>query len=100
MEYHKHIFQKNSIEELSLEDIQKVIDSEKSESLHLDYEAIPSDVKDVRFEGLAEHISGFLNTSGGIVLFGVSEKKGHLPFALTWTTIRKETVENALYETE
>jgi hypothetical protein len=94
----KHIFNKESPDQIDISEIQKLIDNEIEESLHLDYEEIPPDVK---YDGLAEHVSGFLNTSGGLVVFGVSEtkKKGrHIPHDFTWTTIKKEAVENNLYQ--
>jgi hypothetical protein len=93
----KHIFNKDSPEQIAIEDIQNLIDNKTEESLHLDYEEIPIDAK---YDGLADHISGFLNTSGGIVVFGVSEKKEegrHIPYKITWSTIKKETLENNLY---
>lgn len=97
MSFVKHIFNKDSSGQITIEDIQKLIDNKTEESLHLDYEEIP---KDVQYDGLAEHISGFLNTSGGIVVFGVSEReeKGrHIPYNITWSAIKKETLENNLY---
>jgi predicted HTH transcriptional regulator len=97
MSFVKHIFNKDTLDKVELEDTQELIGSRTEESLHLDYEEIP---KDVQYDGLADHISGFLNTSGGIVLFGVSEseEKGrHIPYKITWTTITKETLENNLY---
>ena len=98
MSFVKHIFNKESPDQIDISEIQKLIDNEIEESLHLDYEEIPPDVK---YDGLAEHVSGFLNTSGGLVVFGVSEtkKKGrHIPHDFTWTTIKKEAVENNLYQ--
>jgi len=98
MSFVKHIFNTESPDQIEVDDIQKLIENEIEESLHLDYEEIPPDVK---YDGLAEHVSGFLNTSGGIVVFGVSEteKKGrHIPHDFTWTTIKKEALENNLYQ--
>jgi predicted HTH transcriptional regulator len=91
----KHIFNKESPDQIEVGDIQKLIDNEIEESLHLDYEEIPR--TNVKYEGLAAHISGFLNTAGGIAIFGVSEKKGKLPHKITWTSITKETLESSLF---
>lgn len=98
MAYVKHIFNKDSIGEVTIEDIQKLVDDKTEESLNLDYEAIPEN--NITFDGLARHISGFLNTSGGIVVFGVREMahgKHKVPCDITWTSlINKETVERSL----
>lgn len=37
MSYVKHILNKDTIDDVWLEDIQRLVDSEKEESLHLDY---------------------------------------------------------------
>lgn len=98
MSFAKHIFNKESLDQITIADVQRLVDTETEESLHLDFEEIP--IK-VQYDGLAKHVSGFLNTSGGIVVFGVSEttKKGrHVPFEITWTNITKETLENNLYQ--
>ncbi len=97
MSFVKHVFNKDYLTQIAIEDIQKLIDNETEESLHLDYEEIP---KNAKYDGLADHISGFLNTSGGLIVFGVSEtrKEGrHIPHKITWSTIKKETLENNLY---
>lgn len=99
MSFVRHIFNKDSPDQIEIADVQKLIENETEESLHLDFEEIPR--HDVEYDGLAEHISGFLNTSGGIAVFGLSEreKKGrHIPYKITWTTIKKETLENNLYQ--
>lgn len=95
MSFIKHIFGKESLDSIQKEDIDKLIEDEVEESQHLDYEEIP---KKPKFERLVEHVSGFLNTSGGIVMFGVSEQKNRIPKEITWSSIRKETVENNLYQ--
>ena len=95
MSFIKHIFGKDKLESIQKEDIDKLIEDKVEESQHLDYEEIPIKPK---FDGLAKHVSGFLNTSGGVVIFGVSEQKNKIPIKITWSSIRKETVENNLYQ--
>jgi hypothetical protein len=95
MSFIKHIFTRESIEEIKLGDIQRLIDNKIEEFLHLDYEEIPS--KNVSYDGLSRHISGFLNTSGGIIIFGLSEQNKRFPHKFTWTNITKETLENNLF---
>lgn len=99
MSFVKHIFNRESPDQIQIEDVKKLIENETEESLHLDYEEVPR--TNVQYDGLARHISGFLNTSGGAVVFGLSErkKKGrNVPYRVTWTTIKKETIENNLYQ--
>lgn len=98
MSFVRHIFNRELLDQVTTKDVQRLIDNETEESLHLDFEGIPIRVQ---YDGLAKHVSGFLNTSGGIVVFGVSEtrKNGrHVPSKITWTTIEKETLENNLYQ--
>jgi hypothetical protein len=98
MSFIKHIFNRDSPEQITIKDIERVIEDKIEESLHLDYEEIP--IGKVEYDGLSEHVSGFLNTSGGIVIFGVSERKEkgrNIPHKITWTATKKETVENNLY---
>jgi hypothetical protein len=90
-----HIFNKESLGQIQIEDIKKLIENKIEEFLHLDYESIPAIVQ---YDGLAKHISGFLNTAGGIVVFGVSEERQRIPFRITWATIKKETLESNLYQ--
>lgn len=95
MSFVKHIFDKEAFDQIGIADIKKLIENRVEEFLHLDYERIPAEVQ---YDGLAKHISGFLNTAGGIVVFGVSERKQRIPDKITWTTIKKETLENNLYQ--
>ncbi|MGD0644314.1 MAG: ATP-binding protein [Candidatus Bathyarchaeia archaeon] len=100
MAYIKHIFNKDSIDDVGYAEIKMLIDNQREEFLHLDYEEIPPEKK-ISFEGLSQHISGFLNGSGGIVVFGLSEKDKDthkIPDNFTWTTISKETLEINLYQ--
>lgn len=98
MDFIKHILNKDALDKVQFSDIEKLVKDKTEEFLHLDYEQIPA--KNVNFNGLAEHISGFLNTSGGLVIFGVSEDEEDgrdVPQGFTWTSIDKEQVENSLY---
>ena len=66
------IYFSKPIEEVALEDIQKMIERKEIENYTLDYTEIP---KKISYDKLAKEISAFLNTRGGLVIFGVSEKK-------------------------
>jgi hypothetical protein len=74
MSYVTHVFGKESIDQITYEDVKRLIDIQFEEFLHLDYETIPSEKK-FSVEGLSQHISGFLNSSGGIIVFGLSEQE-------------------------
>ena len=78
MSFVKHIFNKDTVEKLTFSDVDRLRENETKEFLNLDYEEIPQ--KFLKFKGLAEHVSGFLNTSGGVIVYGLSEKKikGHI----------------------
>lgn len=95
----KHIFNKDSLNDVRSEDLQMLIQNKTEEFLYLDYEAIPEN--NVSFDGLARHVSGFLNSSGGIIVFGIREKQEgqhKIPGEITWNSlITKETVERSLF---
>jgi len=78
-----------ALKKVLLSDIQKLIDEKVIENYTLDYTEIPPDPS---WHGLAKEISAFLNTNGGLVIFGVSEKENRFPFKITWTSISKETI--------
>jgi len=95
----KHLFNKSSLEDIEASDVVQLVENRVEESLHLDYERIPK--KHLEYDGLAQHTSGFLNTSGGVIVFGVAEKreKGrHIPDHITWSSLEKEGVENNLWQ--
>ncbi len=62
-------------------DIQVLIDEKTIEDSSLDYTEIP---KSVSYDELAKNISAFLNTNGGLVIFGVREQKKKYPKEITW----------------
>jgi hypothetical protein len=99
MSFIKHIFNRESLAQVQTADVQRLVDNEIEESLHLDFEEISKE--HVKYDGLAQHVSGFLNTSGGVVVFGLSERKEkgrNVAYRITWATIKKESVENNLYQ--
>jgi len=86
------------IEELNESDIAILIDNKVDESHNLEYTE-PSQNVDKDCNELAKMISGFLNTGGGIIVYGVSEgrKNDHrYPTNLKWIDLSKERLENIL----
>lgn len=88
------------INELTINDIQLLIDNKIDESQNLDYKQ-PSNDSQVNSNNLAEVISSFLNTDGGIIVFGVAESKDkenhRFPDKIIWTKEPKERIENLLF---
>lgn len=87
------------LSELKIQDIQLLIDNKIDESINLDYKQ-SSDDPQKDCDNLAEVISSFLNTDGGIIGFGIAEsrdKDNHrYPSSITWTKTTKERIENLL----
>ncbi|MCW4025569.1 MAG: ATP-binding protein [Candidatus Bathyarchaeota archaeon] len=99
MAYLKHIFNKEKLEDIRFEDIQRLIDNRMEEFNQLEYKGVYNNK--ISYEGVAKAISGLLNSSGGIIIVGISEKVEnghHLPDKFTWTTYtNKDSLENSLY---
>jgi hypothetical protein len=96
------MFLKKNLLDLTKEDIESFVNRKVEENQNLDY-------KDIRkyydFNGLSKHISSFANSSGGLLILGVSEEdvgRGKnlriYPKEITWgdKTLSKETLENKL----
>ena len=81
------------IEEIQVNDVEKLISEEKTEDYSLEYTEIP---KSINYDELAKEISAFLNTNGGLVIFGLRERKNMFPDSITWGNISKETLVRAL----
>lgn len=90
-------FEKN-LEKLEISDIEFLIKNKIDESQNLEYKE-PSRNTDDDFNYLSKTISGFLNTYGGIIIYGVSEKKENhhsYPSAKKYCSTPKERLENFL----
>jgi hypothetical protein len=86
------------LEKLQINDILVLIQNKIDESQNLEYKE-PSENLDKACNSLAETISGFLNTDGGILLYGVSEKREGIhryPTGIEWCSTAKERLENLL----
>lgn len=84
------------IDKLDISDIEKLIDSKVEESFNLEYKQ-PTRNLDNDCDYLAKTISGFLNTSGGVLVYGVVEGKEDAhsyPTQVKWLSESKERLEN------
>lgn len=86
------------LEKLQLSDIEALIQAKIDESQNLEYKE-PSNDLEKDCNNIAEGISGFLNTDGGILIYGVSEiKEGdhRYPTDTKWCSATKERLEGLL----
>jgi hypothetical protein len=86
------------LDALKISDIQLLIDNRIDESQNLEYKQ-PSTKLNDECNRLSETISGFLNTDGGIIVYGISELKDKthsFPDKVIWTRATKETLESLL----
>lgn len=83
---------KKELENLRISDILSLIENKIDESQNLEYKE-PSRNSDKDCNNLAETISGFLNTDGGIVLYGISEERDgdhRYPIDIKWCDVPKD----------
>ena len=86
------------LERLQISDIEPLIKNNIDESQNLEYKE-PTENVEKDCNHLAKTISGFLNTDGGILIYGVSEKKENnhtYPTDMKWCNTPKERLENLL----
>jgi len=87
-----------AIHRVSIGDIESLIQNRIDESHNLEYKQPSSNLeKDCNY--LAKTMSGFLNTDGGVLVYGVSEKKEgrhRYPDAILWCAVSKERLEDLL----
>lgn len=88
------IYFNKKIDQVTLEDIQKLIENKVTENYTLDYKAL---TKKPQYGKYGKIISSFLNTNGGLLIIGVSEKDRKYPDNITWGTISRETIVQNLY---
>jgi len=86
------------LKDLQLSDIQFLIDEKIDESQNLEYKQ-PTQDPQKDCDNIAEVIASFLNTDGGIIVYGISEKKDkehRYPDKIMWSIFTKERLENLL----
>lgn len=86
------------LDKLKIDDIQLLIDNKIDESHNLEYKGATTNTQS-DCDNIAVAISSFLNTDGGIVLYGVSETKGSkpkYPNGFSWSNASKEQIESLL----
>lgn len=86
------------LKNLTIKDIQLLIDNNIDESQNLEYKQPTEDIQRDTND-LAEAISGFLNTEGGVIVFGVAEKKVKqhtYPSKIKYSRTPKEQLESLL----
>jgi len=86
------------LEDLGIGNIRSLIENRIDESQNLEYKE-PSEKLQEDCNDVARTICSFLNTDGGIFIYGVSEeeKNGHrYPVDIKWCCISKERFENLL----
>lgn len=70
------VFLDGSIEAFSENDLDELINNEVPESVTLDYKSALYDLSGSGRQELLKDVSSFANASGGVIIFGVDEKKG------------------------
>lgn len=64
--------------EVTPKDIQSLIDNNVEESIHLEFKAAPAlENTEHNKKEIAKDVSSFANSDGGIIVYGISEKKNH-----------------------
>ena len=86
------------LNKLNINDVKLLISNKIPESQNLEYKK-PTNDPQKDCDALAVVISGFLNTEGGIILYGVSEEKfkdHRIPVSIEWSSNAKERIESLL----
>jgi hypothetical protein len=86
------------LEKLDTQDIESLIQNKIDESLTLEYKE-PTENSEKDCDDIAKTISGFLNTEGGILVYGMSEKRDadhRYPDNMKWCDLTKERFESLL----
>jgi hypothetical protein len=63
-------------ESLTLETLDGWVRDKRQEDLHLDFKELPSGVDRDGRKNLAKAVSGFANSDGGIVVWGIAAREG------------------------
>jgi Putative DNA-binding domain len=81
-------------------DLQKFIDLQVSENIHLDYKRTDALTNSKWKSEIAKDVSAFANSDGGILIYGIEEDANHNPSkidrTLTTGKLNKETIEQVI----
>ena len=82
------------LKEYSQADVQSLIDNNVEESVHLDFKAAPAlDKSEKKKDEISKDVSSFANSDGGVIVYGISESKGHCAESLSFVDGKEFTKE-------
>lgn len=83
---------KKRLDDVNIDDIQSLIKEEVKEGYTIDYKT-----KEASYETIAKVISSFLNTRGGLIVYGVKEEN-EVPIEITGYDKTEIQLQRSLYD--